>query len=376
MRAGLLDGVLDLVDPLGHRAEVLFLLAVGVGADLVQVLVGVVGVAGLVVGLGVVRGIVGAPGVAGQERHQLTRVRPLGDLTLLHQLGKVDDVLVRDHVVGSGVGALVLGDVEEDVRVVGVVDQHVRGQPLGAVLQVVGGAPVSDYRHRVGPIAGVALDDLHVRRAALGPAGLLLHRCRLHGQVGGVGVRAQPTDVGEFPPEGPLPPLAGAVPVRDRLVSVAGTLEDHHVVGAVVAVHRGHDPARGDVLDVHRSGGLQAHRLLADVLPGRRADRGVGLHQVHVLGEPGVQALVHEVADPVDVGVRVVPELGHRVVVVVGGGGDVDVTVRQTGGPVGAILNQIAPAFTGGEVALGSAGLAAVTPAEKPTRQRGSDHAE
>ena len=289
-------------------------------------------------------GAVVAVGVAGQKRHQFARVGRLGDLAVPHQPGEVDDVLVGNHVVGADVLALVLGHIQEHVRVVGVVDHQFRGQPLRAVLQVVGAL---DVQERQRPAGGLAL-------GLPGHARLVLHVRALHGQVAGVGVAAQPSDVGELAPERPAAPLAAAVPVGDGMAAgtaaqaaEAAALEDQHVVGAVVAVHRGHDPVRGDVFDVHRAGGLQPHRLGPDVLPGRRAHAGITLHQVHVLGEARVQALVEQVADPVDVGVRVVPELGHRVVVVVGPGGDFDVAVAQSGGPVGGLGDHAVPAGAG-----------------------------
>ena len=133
MRTGFLHRILNLIHPLGHRAEIFFLLAVGVGAQHIQVLVGVVSVGSLIVGLGVVGAVV-TVGVPGQERHQLTRIRLLGDLTVPHHAGEVDDVLVGHHVVRPDVVALVLGDVEEHVRIVGVVDHHLGGDPLRAVL--------------------------------------------------------------------------------------------------------------------------------------------------------------------------------------------------------------------------------------------------
>ena len=334
--ARVLDRVLNPVHAVGHVAEVAGLLAVGEIAELVQCRFRVLGVGCFPILLGVV----GFFGVAGQERHQLTRIGLLGDLAVPHQAGEVDDVLLRDHVIGADILTLVLGDIDEHLCVVGVVDHHVRGQTLGAVLQGIG---AFDVQERQRPGRGLLLDPPLL-------AGLALQCRRLHRQIRGVGVRAQPTDVGELAPERPLAPLAAAVPVGDGVSGVAlveateaGTLEDQHVVGAVVADHRGHDPGRGDVLDRDMALALEAHRLLADILPGGGADAAIGLNQIHVLGEPGVQPLVHDLADPVDVGIRVVAELGDRIVVVVDRRGQVDVPVAQTGGTVRAVLDQIAP---------------------------------
>ena len=343
VRAGVLHRILNTVDLVGHRAEVALLRGVGVAAQGVQRGTGV-----LDLGCPVIGGdVVGLGGVAGQEGHQFARVGALGDLVVAHHPGEMNDVLIRHHVVGAGLGALVLGDVEEGVGVVGVVDHHLRGQALWPVLEVVGGAQAAALE--VGE--GQAAILLGGAGRTLGLPGLIGEVRGLHRQVAGVGVAAEPSDVGELTPERPLAPLAGAVPVADRVAprpaaqaTEAAVLEDQHVIGAVVADHRGHDPVRGQVLDCDMAVTLEAHRLGTDVLPGGGADRGVGFDQVHVLGEPGIQALVHQVADPVDVGVRVVAELCHRVVVVVGTGGDVDEFVAQTGGSGVGVLDQFAPA--------------------------------
>ena len=364
MSTGLLHRVLNLVDPLGHRAEVLLLLPVSVGAQDVQVLVGVGGIGGLVVVLGVVRAVV-AVGVPGQEGHQLTGVRLFGDLAVPHQSGEVHDVLVGHHVIRPDIFTLVLGDVEEHMGVVGVVDHQLGGQPLRPVLQVVG--PLLDLVERQRPDRTVA--GIVALAGRLAP-----HVRRLHRQVGGVGVGAEPTDEGELPPVSPLAPLAGAVPVGNLVAAgepIGRGLVDQHIVGAVVTVHRGHDPVRGDVLDMDRAGGLQPHRLLADVLPGRRPDRRVALHQVHVFGEARVQTLIQDVADPVNVGLRVVPELGHRVIVVVGPGGDVDVLVAQTGRPVGGLDQATPVAGVGGVHRAVAALLATVHQAVEGHRAEG-----
>ena len=166
MRAGFLDRVLNAVNATGHIAEVVLLLAIRVRANLVQVLVGVIGVVRLVVGLSVVAGVVGAPGVAGQESHQLTRVRLLGALAVIHQTGEVHDVFVAHHIVGSDVAALVLGDVEEHVRVDGVVDDQLGSEPGRAVLQRVGVATTTLFGRsgiERGDIPGGALLGLHTR---------------------------------------------------------------------------------------------------------------------------------------------------------------------------------------------------------------------
>ena len=136
------------------------------------------------------------------------------------------------------------------------------------------------------------------------------------------------------------------MPVSDRVAgdaADAGTLEDRHVVGAVVADHRGHNAARGHFLDRDVTLTLEAHRLFADVFPGGGADAAVALHQLHVFGETRIESLIHEVPDAVDVGVRVVAELRRRVVPVVDRGGQVNVAVTQTGGAQVLLLDQATP---------------------------------
>ena len=196
-------------------------------------------------------------------------------------------------------------------------------------------------------------------------------------------MRAQPAHIRELAPERPAAPLATAMPVGDGVSTVAVVeatearpLEDQHVVGAVVAVDRGHDPGRANVLDVNGTGGLEPHRLTAHVHPGGGADALIGLHQVHVLGEPGVQPLVHDLADAVDVGIGVVAELGDRVVVVVDRRGQVDVAVAETGGPVRAVLDQVAPTFARTHVFDVGAVVAASTAAEQSAGHRGGYRAQ
>ena len=164
------------------------------------------------------------------------------------------------------------------------------------------------------------------------------------------------------------------MPVGDAVAAAeAGeraALFDHDVVDAVVAGYRRHDAVGADVLDVDGPLTLEAHRLFADVFPGRRADRGVAVNQLHVLGETRVEALVHEVADAVDVSLGVVAELRDRIVVVVEIGGDVDVAVTQTGGPVAVLPHQAVPSLSHiGHAAAFSAFVAAAE--EAVDRHRG-----
>ena len=133
------------MDPLGHVAEIVLLLALGEITNFGQVGIRVGRVVGLVVG----GPVVGGGRVTGQERHQLARVGTLGPLAGFHQPGEVDDVLLARHVVGADIFALVLGDIKEHLRVAGVVDDHVRGQPLRAVLQRVGVPHVGGREHHV-----------------------------------------------------------------------------------------------------------------------------------------------------------------------------------------------------------------------------------
>ena len=169
-------------------------------------------------------------------------------------------------------------------------------------------------------------------------ARLASHVRRLHLHVRGVAVAAQPSDEGLLALERPLAPVAAAEPVGNVVTAgnlAAAAFVDHHAVGAVVAGHVGVDLSGLHVEYFHRTFAAQPHGFVADIVPGSLPDHRVGFDQIHVLADAGVEAGggLNEVGGAFDVADRVIAELGHRV-------GriyrrlNVDVLVRQTGGPV------------------------------------------
>ena len=59
-------------------------------------------------------------------------------------------------------------------------------------------------------------------------------------------------------------PVAGARPLRDRVTAQA-TLDDHHVIVAVIPMHRGVDLVVIDVMDIHLAFAPNTLSLLANV---------------------------------------------------------------------------------------------------------------
>ena len=167
-------------------------------------------------------------------------------------------------------------------------------------------------------------------------------------------MRAQPAHIRHLTFERPLAPLAGAAPVRDGLVAhlaVITALGDHHVIGAVIALHRGIYAVERQVLDIDRALAAQTQSLGPNVAPGGGADALVGLDQRHPLASLMIESGRDiDIPEALDLAYRVVAETLDRIVEVVDVGLDLDVLARQTGltgGQTAARLLCLVPVVAG-----------------------------
>ena len=256
------------------------------------------------------------------------------------------------------VGVLGLGDVVDVVIALGnlgVVVGDVVVQSLGivGVLVALGG---QERRHRcsLGVLVVVLQPGLVVLHDPGSACPLLLVGLilgdrvglgvvRLHLQVGGVAVAAQPAHVGHLTLERPAAPVAGAGPVGHGLPTAEAThgaaLGDHGFVGAVVALHRGVDAALAHVVDVDPALAAQPLSLLAHVRPGCLAQGGINVDQLGVVREllQRVVAVSPQVPAQFDEAHRVAPEPLHRGVGVASSFQiEIGVAIRQASGAVGA----------------------------------------
>ena len=180
---------------------------------------------------------------------------------------------------------------------------------------------------------------------------------RLHRQVGGVAVAAQPAHVGHLPLERPLAPVAGAGPVGDALPTAEAAhraaLSDHRVVGAVVTFDGGVDAVLAHVVDMHPALAAQPLSLLAHVRPGGFAHGGVNVDQAGVVREllQRVVAIGPQVPAQFDEADRIAPELSHLGVVVGGLKFKVGIAIRQASRSVGAVV-RLALREVGGVVGI------------------------
>ena len=103
--------------------------------------------------------------------------------------------------------------------------------------------------HAIVLVIGPLLEVLN-NSGILAPLVVGLHLLAFHLQVGGVAVRAEPTDMAHLTLESPTAPRAGAVPVTDGL-GITGTLEDHCLVGVGVTLDIGVNAIRRKVFHMH-----------------------------------------------------------------------------------------------------------------------------